>query len=109
MTVPPFPYSRGYDEIGKGMPICFREEITDCERDAIHYGEVTICDGQMVTAGMIGYIAVVTGVGDTVDAARESAYRIVKNRNPERAISERHRRQADARRSRHSHETGMAY
>ena len=78
MTVPPFPYSRGYHEIGKGMPICFQGQLADCERDAIHYCEVSMCDGQLVTAGMIGYIAVVTGVGETIEAARESAYRIVK-------------------------------
>lgn len=78
MTVPPFPYSTGYDRLGKGMPICLQGELTDCERDAIHYGEVTIRDGQLVTAGMIGYIAVITGVGNTIEAARESAYRVVR-------------------------------
>jgi len=60
------------------MPISFREEMSDRDRDAIHYGEVTKCDGQMVTAGMIGYIAVVTGIGDTIEAARESSYGVVR-------------------------------
>lgn len=78
ITVPPFPYSTGYDELGKGMPICFRGEMSNCDRDAIHYGEVTKCDDQMVTAGLIGYIAVVTGIGDTIDAARESTYGVVR-------------------------------
>jgi phosphoribosylamine--glycine ligase len=78
ITVPPFPYSTGYNELGKGMPISFREEMSDRDRDAIHYGEVSKCDGRMVTAGLIGYIAVVTGVGDTIDAARESAYGVVR-------------------------------
>lgn len=77
ITVPPFPYSTGYDHLGKGMPISFREEMNDRDRDAIHYGEVTKCDGQLLTAGLIGYIAVVTGIGDTIDAARESAYGVV--------------------------------
>ncbi len=77
MTVPPFPYSEGYDELGKGMPICFRSEMTDCDRDSVHYGEVAMRDGQLVTAGMVGYAAVVTGLGDTVQKARESAYHVV--------------------------------
>jgi phosphoribosylamine--glycine ligase len=78
ITVPPFPYSTGYDELGKGMPISFLGEMSECDRDAIHYGEVTNCEGQLVTAGLIGYIAVVTGTGETIDAARESSYRVVR-------------------------------
>jgi phosphoribosylamine--glycine ligase len=78
ITVPPFPYSTRYEELGKGMPISFDGEMTGDDRDAIHYGEVTECDGQMVTAGMIGYIAVVTGVGGTIAAARESCYRVAR-------------------------------
>jgi phosphoribosylamine--glycine ligase len=77
MTVPPFPYSQGYENLGKGVPISFSEDMTDEDRDAVHYGEVSIRDGQLVTAGVIGYIAVVTGRGETVDAARENAYRVV--------------------------------
>lgn len=78
ITVPPFPYSTGYDELGKGMPISFLGEMSECDRDAIHYGEVTNWEGQLVTAGLIGYIAVVTGTGETIDAARESSYRVVR-------------------------------
>lgn len=77
ITVPPFPYSEGYEKLGKGVPLNFRDEMTDEDRDAIHYGEVAMHDGQLVTAGMIGYIAVVTGRGTTVEAARENAYRVV--------------------------------
>ena len=60
------------------MPICFRRPLTETERDSIHYGEVALCDGQLVTAGMIGYIAVVTGVADTIERARESAYSLAR-------------------------------
>ncbi|MEO5579682.1 MAG: phosphoribosylglycinamide synthetase C domain-containing protein, partial [Gemmatimonadaceae bacterium] len=74
ITVPPFPYSDGYAELGKGTPICFREPLTDDDRDAFHYGEVALCKGQLVTAGMIGYIMVVTGTGKSVEAARQAAY-----------------------------------
>jgi phosphoribosylamine--glycine ligase len=59
------------------VPINFADDMTEEDRDAIHYGEVAMHEGQLVTAGMIGYIAVVTGRGGTVEAARESAYRVV--------------------------------
>jgi phosphoribosylamine--glycine ligase len=74
LTVPPFPYSEGYQELGKGMPICFHETLSDSDRDSIHYGEVSMLNGQLVTAGMIGYIMVVTGIGATVEGARTAAY-----------------------------------
>lgn len=78
ITVPPFPYSTDYRRLGKGLPICFASELSDRDRDSIHYGEVALCDGQLVTAGMIGYIAVVTGIGDTIAAARDEAYRLTR-------------------------------
>lgn len=74
ITVPPFPYRHGYEELGKGSPICFDEELSKDDCDALHYGEVDMRDGQLVTAGMIGYIMVVTGVADTIDGARRAAY-----------------------------------
>lgn len=77
VTVPPFPYSEGYDELGKGLPISFRDGITEDDRDSIHYGEVAMCNGQLVTAGMVGYIAVVTGLGETISDARRNAYGVV--------------------------------
>lgn len=77
MTVPPFPYSEGYEKLGKNTPINFADEMTEQDHDAIHFGEVAMHEGQLVTAGMIGYIAVVTGRGSTVQAARDSAYRVV--------------------------------
>jgi len=52
--------------------------MTDCDRDAIHYGEVAMPHGRLVTAGMVGYIAVVTGVGNTVAEARARAYGTVE-------------------------------
>ncbi|MFN2601198.1 MAG: phosphoribosylglycinamide synthetase C domain-containing protein [Gemmatimonadaceae bacterium] len=78
ITVPPFPYKSDYERLGKGMPICFNGEPTSEEQDALHYGEVRMCDGQLETAGMIGYIAVVTGLGDTIENARQNAYRVVR-------------------------------
>jgi Phosphoribosylamine-glycine ligase len=74
LTVPSFPYSRGYADLGKGMPICFRESLTNVDMDSIHYGEVALQNGQLVTAGTIGYIMVVTGLGETVEQARREVY-----------------------------------
>jgi phosphoribosylamine--glycine ligase len=78
ITVPPFPYSHGYDALGKGRPICFAGDLDEADRQSLHYGEVDMCDGQLVTAGMIGYTMVVTGVADSIEAARETAYRRVR-------------------------------
>jgi phosphoribosylamine--glycine ligase len=78
LTVPPFPYPDGYAELGKGMPVTFDDSMTEADHDALHFGEVTLLDGQLATAGMIGYIMVVTGTGETVEKAREVVYDRVK-------------------------------
>ena len=74
LTVPPFPYPDGYDELGRGTPICFRDTLTDEDREFLHFGEVTLREGQLVTAGMIGYAMVVTGLGATIEESRSTAY-----------------------------------
>jgi phosphoribosylamine--glycine ligase len=78
MTVPPFPYRHGYDALGKGSPICFADNLDDDDFRSLHYGEVDTRDGQLVTAGMIGYIMVVTGIADSIEAARRIAYERVR-------------------------------
>jgi phosphoribosylamine--glycine ligase len=78
ITVPPFPYAHGYETLGKGRPICFSEDLDQADRQSLHYGEVDLREGQLVTAGMIGYIMVVTGVGESIEAAREAAYARVR-------------------------------
>jgi phosphoribosylamine---glycine ligase len=74
ITVPPFPYMHGYDSLGKGSPICFADDFEDADRDALHYGEVDMRSGELVTAGLIGYIMVVTGVAKSIEGARNAAY-----------------------------------
>ena len=74
LTVPPFPYPDGYERLSKGMPIVFRRDLDDADRDGLHYGEVGLSGGQLVTAGQIGYVMVVTARGATVDEARRRAY-----------------------------------
>ncbi|HKO58675.1 MAG TPA: phosphoribosylglycinamide synthetase C domain-containing protein [Thermoanaerobaculia bacterium] len=71
LTVPTFPYWHGYEELSKGAPILFRSAV---DAEHLHYAEVALENGQLVTAGSVGYVMVVTGRGATVEAAREDAY-----------------------------------
>ncbi|HZJ01047.1 MAG TPA: phosphoribosylglycinamide synthetase C domain-containing protein [Gemmatimonadaceae bacterium] len=74
LTVPPFPYPDGYDRLSRGTPICFRETMTEQDKSELHFGEVTMKDGELQTAGMVGYTMVVTGVGTTIEEARHTVY-----------------------------------
>jgi phosphoribosylamine--glycine ligase len=78
LTVPPFPYADGYAELSKGVPISFASDHSDEDRRHLHPSEVAATDGgQLVAAGMIGYLMVVTGRGPSAEAARTDAYRRV--------------------------------
>lgn len=77
LTVPPFPYPDGYERLSKGMPICFANDLTEQDRQSLHYGEVGLEGDQLVTAGQIGYTMVVTGRGASLDEARDAAYSVV--------------------------------
>ena len=77
LTVPPFPYTSGYERLSKGFPILFRPGLTEQDRAHLHYSEVEVApesEGQLVTSGIMGYVMVVTGCGATVAAARGAAY-----------------------------------
>jgi phosphoribosylamine--glycine ligase len=76
LTVPPFPYPDGYDRLSKGAPIVLHDVDAE-ELSRLHYGEVAREGDQLVTAGQIGYVMVVTGRGDTVHEARRRAYALV--------------------------------
>lgn len=77
LTVPPFPYHHGYEEISKGLPIILGD-LDDRERANVHLGEVALEQGELVTAGQIGYVMVVTGRGPTIEAAQRAAYELVQ-------------------------------
>ncbi len=74
LTVPTFPYSHGYEQLSKGAPILFRSSLTEEDRHQLHFAEVAREGDQLVTAGSVGYVMVVTGRGASVEAAREAAY-----------------------------------
>jgi phosphoribosylamine--glycine ligase len=77
LTVPPFPYSAGYEKLSKGLPVIFRSNLSDLDRPHLHWGEVALDGAQLVTSGSVGYIMVVTGRGPTAVSARRAAYELV--------------------------------
>ncbi len=77
LTVPPFPYHHGYEDLSKGMPIVM-PELRDDELDHVHLGEVARIDGELVTAGQVGFVMVVTGRGPTIEDAQHEAYALAQ-------------------------------
>jgi phosphoribosylamine--glycine ligase len=73
ITTPPFPYYREAVEEPVGLPVLFEGILSPEERKHLHYGEVGLRNGVLVTSGMSGYTLVVTGTGETVDGARDAA------------------------------------
>jgi phosphoribosylamine---glycine ligase len=73
ITTPPFPYSREQVSEPKGLPIVFRGDLSPAERANLHFGEVSLINGVLVTSGAYGYTLVVTGTGDTIETARDAA------------------------------------
>ncbi len=63
MTTRPFPYIRKYVSEPIGLPVLFDGDLSDEDRLNLHYGEVGLDDGQLVTAGYHGWTLVVTGTG----------------------------------------------
>ena len=73
LTTPPFPYPRPQVEEPVGLPVLFEGDVTAEDAAHLHYGEVGLEDGQLVTSGIYGWTMVVTGVGPTIRAAQERA------------------------------------
>jgi len=70
LTTPPMPLSRKEVEAPVGLPLM----IGDVDPKHLHLGEVGASDIGLVTAGLYGWTAVVTGTGDTVGESRAAAY-----------------------------------
>jgi phosphoribosylamine--glycine ligase len=79
LSTPPFPLSRHDVDAPIGLPIL----IDGIEDEHLHLGEVGQLNGDLVSAGLYGWTAVVTGTGKTVAAAKAEAYiRAAKVRAP---------------------------
>jgi phosphoribosylamine--glycine ligase len=76
LTTPPFPYPRAQVAEPIGLPVLFEGDLTAEERAHLHYGEVGLEQGELVTSGIYGWTMVVTGVDRTIRAAQEQANRL---------------------------------
>lgn len=77
MTTPPFPYSRKQVDEPVGLPVLFDGPLDESDCGNLHYGEVGLADGALVTSGLYGWTMVVTGTGASIGEARSAAYRRV--------------------------------
>jgi phosphoribosylamine--glycine ligase len=78
LTTPPFPYARPEVKVPVGMPVLFDSSLTEGDRRHVHYGEVGLQNGQLVTSGAYGWTLVVTGVAPTVMEAQQRANRLAE-------------------------------
>jgi phosphoribosylamine---glycine ligase len=60
--------------LSKGSAIFVSEDASEEDRRNLHFGEVELADGRLITSGSLGYIMVVTGLGDDVALAQQEAY-----------------------------------
>lgn len=70
LTTPPMPLSRKQVNASVGLPVL----IGDIDPQHLHLGEVGASGPNLVTAGLYGWTAVVTGTGETVEQATSAAY-----------------------------------
>ena len=73
LTTPPFPYGRPEVNVPVGMPVLLDPSFGAEEHRHIHYGEVGLQNGQLVTSGAYGWTLVVTGVAPSIAEAQRRA------------------------------------
>ncbi|MBA2481105.1 MAG: phosphoribosylamine--glycine ligase [Planctomycetes bacterium] len=89
LTVPPFPRfapasddgdgeDADEDPTARGLPISFRRPLDAEDNRNLHLAEVAMRDNRLVTSGVLGYLMVATGSGDTVERAQERAYALAR-------------------------------
>jgi phosphoribosylamine--glycine ligase len=76
LTIPPFPYPRPQVQEPVGLPVFFEGELTPEDRQNLHYCEVGLEDGELVTSGIYGWAMVATGVGESISIAQQRANRL---------------------------------
>lgn len=83
VTTPPFPYSRKQVDEAVGLPVFLDPALDEEDRRHLHFGEVGLEDGQLVTTGLYGWTLVVTATAPTIEAAQTAAYeRVAKIATP---------------------------
>lgn len=70
LTTPPFPWSRHEVDAPIGMPF----DVAGVEDAHLHLCEVGLSESGLVTSGVYGWTAVVTGLGETVAEAKAASY-----------------------------------
>jgi len=73
LTTPPFPYERSQVAELVGLPIMFDGTLSSEDLRHIHYCEVGLDQGSLVTSGTSGWTMVVTGTAPSVAEARLKA------------------------------------
>jgi phosphoribosylamine--glycine ligase len=72
MTTPPFPYSRHQVDEPVGLPVLIEPGVDPAH---VHFGEVGLdAAAGLVTSGLYGWTLVVTGRGESIEAAKRQAY-----------------------------------
>lgn len=79
VAVPPFPYAvPGRDNKSIGLDIFFKGELTDEERNHIHFEEVSKTrNGGYRVSGNTGFVLHVSGVGASAEEARKHVYALI--------------------------------
>ena len=76
LVVPPFPYDdKAESFIYKDLSVVFKKN----NLDGFHLADIKMVNGVWSIAGISGYVAVMTGSGQTVDDARKQVYSRIKN------------------------------
>jgi phosphoribosylamine--glycine ligase len=73
LSLPPYPHPHAKTEEVVGVPIW---NVVPSSAERVHLSQAQMEKGQLATAG--DYVCVVTGTGDTVQAARGAAYRVAE-------------------------------
>jgi phosphoribosylamine---glycine ligase len=70
LSTPPFPWSRKELDTVVGLPI----SAEGIEPEHLHWGEVGLVNARIVSSGLYGWTAVVTGTGADIREAQQAAY-----------------------------------
>jgi phosphoribosylamine--glycine ligase len=73
LTCPPFPYPRSQVPEPVGLPVLFEGKLSVDDRRNLHYCELGLEAGELVTSGIYGWAMVVTGVGASIALAQRRA------------------------------------